>query len=197
MIEAGGPANSQQVLPQVPERFEILQAVRAIAALGVLLHHAGHAADKYGGPMPLIELTGMGRAGVDLFFVLSGFIILHATVGRGLTWKAFAHARFRRIYLPYWPAGLVMAVIIFGSASTDSTILRNLIASVTLLPVGEPMLNVAWTLQHEVMFTHASPSASTPVGGGLDWRCGSLRSCCLGSPASLHRSGCSLSIPSF
>ncbi len=102
--------------------------------------------------MPLIELTGMGRAGVDLFFVLSGFIILHATVGRGLTWTAFAQARFRRIYLPYWPAGLVMAVIIFGSASTDSTILRNLIASVTLLPVGEPMLNVAWTLQHEIMF---------------------------------------------
>lgn len=152
MIEAGEPANSQLVLPQGPERFETLQAVRAIAALGVLLHHAGHAADKYGGAMPLIGLTNLGRAGVDLFFVLSGFIILHATVGRGLSWKTFALARFRRIYLPYWPAGLLVAVMVFGSASSGSTIWRTLAASVTLLPVGEPALNVAWTLQHEVVF---------------------------------------------
>lgn len=131
-----------------PERIDVLQALRAIAALAVLLLHAGHAADKYGGPMPLIGLTDWGRAGVDLFFVLSGFIIPHATYRRGRSCRDFAIARWRRIYLPYLPVGLFMAV---WMPHADLN-MRGWLANVTLLPIGEPALNVAWTLQHEVIF---------------------------------------------
>lgn len=83
------------------ERIETLQAIWAIAAFMVVLFHAGHAADKHGGSMPFVGLTGLGEFGVDMFFVLSGFIILHVTVGRGRSWADYALARFRRIFLPY------------------------------------------------------------------------------------------------
>lgn len=135
----------------VVEKIAVLQAMRALAALAVLLHHAGGAAHKHGGPMPLIGLTDLGRAGVDMFFVLSGFIILHATVGRRRSCRDYALARFRRIYLPYWPVGLMMAFFTFVLIPIDGGV-RGWLASVTLLPVAQPALNVAWTLQHEVVF---------------------------------------------
>ena len=102
--------------------------------------------------MPFIGLTDLGRVGVDLFFVLSGFIILHSTYERGRSCLDFAIARWRRIYLPYLPVGLVMAFLIFVWTPHQHLNLRGWLASITLLPVGEPALNVAWTLQHEVVF---------------------------------------------
>ena len=133
------------------EKIAILQAMRAVAAIGVLLLHAAGAANKHGGPMPLFSITRLGEAGVDMFFVLSGFILLHATVGRGRSCSDYALARFRRVFLPYWPVGLIMAAFTLGSMPHFGGI-RSWIASLTLLPVGEPALNVAWTLQHEIVF---------------------------------------------
>jgi peptidoglycan/LPS O-acetylase OafA/YrhL len=135
-----------------PDRIEILQAIRALAALSVLLFHAGHAANKYGGPMPIVGLTELGVIGVDLFFVLSGFIIMHVTVGRGISLQSYARSRFRRIFLPYWPVGLIMAVLVFGIFPQGWGAMRGWFVSLTLIPVGHPALNVAWTLQHEILF---------------------------------------------
>ena len=125
--------------------------MRAVAAIAVLLFHAASAAHKHGGPMPLLGITRLGEAGVDMFFVLSGFIIMHATVGRGRSYRDYAFARFRRIFLPYWPVGLIMAFVILG-AMPDFGGLRSWMASVFLLPVAQPALSVAWTLQHELVF---------------------------------------------
>jgi exopolysaccharide production protein ExoZ len=133
------------------EKIAILQAMRAVAAIGVLLLHAAGAAHKHGGPMPFFGITRLGEAGVDMFFVLSGFIILHATVGRGRSCRDYAVARFRRIFLPYWPVGLVMAFFTLG-AMPDFGGTRSWVASVFLLPVAQPALSVAWTLQHELVF---------------------------------------------
>lgn len=125
--------------------------MRALAAIAVLFFHAAGAAHKHGGPMPLFGITSLGEAGVDMFFVLSGFIILHATVGRGRSCRAYALARFRRIFLPYWPVGLVMAFYILG-AIPDFGGVRSWLASILLLPIAQPALSVAWTLQHELVF---------------------------------------------
>jgi exopolysaccharide production protein ExoZ len=138
--------------PAGTPRIAIIQAARAFAALAVLLHHAGHSANKYGGPMPLAGLTNLGAVGVDIFFVLSGFIILHATVGTGLSCRHYAWARFRRIFLPYWPVGLAMAAVTYGFVPGAGFTLRGWVASITLLPVGPTALNVAWTLKHELIF---------------------------------------------
>ena len=133
------------------EKLAILQAMRAVAAIAVLCFHAAGAAHKHGGPMPLVGITRLGEAGVDMFFVLSGFIIMHATVGRGRSCRDYALARFRRIFLPYWPVGLVMAFFILDAMPHVGS-LRSWAASVFLLPVAQPALNVAWTLQHELVF---------------------------------------------
>ena len=89
--------------------------MRAVATIAVLCIYAAGAAHKHGGPMPLIGITRLGEAGVDMFFVLSGFIIMHATVERRRSCRDYALARFRRIFLPYWPVGLVMAFFILGA----------------------------------------------------------------------------------
>ena len=107
--------------------------------------------------MPFNTLFNFGVVGVDLFFVVSGFIILHSTMGKMQTvkdyaFRTYALARIRRIFLPYWPIGLVMAVMTYGFFPYDSLTLRGWVASATLLPVGKTGLNVAWTLQHEVVF---------------------------------------------
>lgn len=133
-----------------PARFETLQAVRAVAAMAVLVHHAGHSAHKLDPSMPLFALTDWAQAGVDLFFVLSGFVIFHAATVPGQTARLYAGARLRRIFLPYWPVGLTFAAFALAAGTLNGW--PGALASITLLPVGQPALNIGWTLQHELVF---------------------------------------------
>lgn len=115
-----------------------IQALRAIAALGVVWCHA----------LP----TGHGSAAVDLFFVISGFII--ARVSQDRSPSEFAAARFWRIYPIYlWAAAPpILWEIIFGTGLTS-----KVAATLTLWPFWggqyqEPLLPVAWSLYFEVFF---------------------------------------------
>ena len=112
------------------------------------------AVEGFGKLVPLSPILKNGYLGVDFFFVLSGFIIYHSTVGRGRTARDYGWARFKRVYLPYLPIGIAMALLY--------TVLPNVSAgdrewswlpSLTLLPVNaNPALSVAWTLKHEILF---------------------------------------------
>ncbi len=119
------------------ERIELLQAGRAIAAVAVILYHAGLYSDGQ---------FAYGFLGVDFFFVLSGFIIYKVAAGRPFDVRQFALKRFRRIFLPYWPIGVACA---FAYIALDREF--SLLASLFLLP-GQPALTVAWSLQHELVF---------------------------------------------
>ena len=91
-----------------------------------------------------------GYLGVDFFFVLSGFIIFHSTTGRGRTLSQYTLARFRRVYLPYWPVGIAVALIYIAMPTAH---MWSWLPTLTLLPVdAHPALTVAWTLQHEILF---------------------------------------------
>lgn len=147
---AGLKDNAQAV--REPERIAILQGLRAYAALAVLLFHAGHAAAKHAGENPLLAVTFLGQAGVDLFFVLSGFVILHSVVAAGKTPGSYAYARIKRIFVPYWPIGIAFACYTYGFTHAEAATPSAYLASLTLMPIGRPALNVAWTLQHEVVF---------------------------------------------
>jgi peptidoglycan/LPS O-acetylase OafA/YrhL len=134
-----------------------LQAGRALAAIAVLLHHATASTAVFAKGMPPIVswLGGFGYLGVDFFFVLSGFIIyhVHQQDDRSNLTRYFSN-RARRVFIPYWPVGVGMAVVY--------TLLPNLsagerqwswLASLTLLPsVGDPALIVSWTLIYELVF---------------------------------------------
>ena len=84
------------------DRFLGLDGLRGLAAIGVFLLHFGHAA----GPM---RLPG-GYLAVDLFFLLSGFVLAHAYEARlkgGMTFWAFVKARVIRLY-PLFLLGVVI-----------------------------------------------------------------------------------------
>lgn len=133
-------------------RINSLQAGRALAAMAVVCSHAYISAEAFAGSVPLGALLQHGYLGVDFFFVLSGFIIYHSTVGRGKGLAKYAESRARRIYLPYLPIGIAVALLYtlgLGSGLHQ----WSWFTSLTLAPVTPaPALSVAWTLQHEILF---------------------------------------------
>jgi len=137
--------------PQARKTIESLQAGRGIAALAVVFYHSGLAARDFSGNSKAYDILSYGRLGVDFFFVLSGFIIYHSTVGKRRSLRDYAIARFRRVYLPYFPVGIAMALL-YLSLPHDTHV-WSWLPTLTLAPVDtHPALAVAWTLQHEILF---------------------------------------------
>ena len=145
--------------------YRNIQALRAIAALLVICVHMGNAngiESRYissVGPTFTHPLSLVGAYGVDLFFVISGFIM---TV---TTWETFAKRgaaprfllrRLIRIYPPYWIIfSLLLALYLVRPDLIDShaTSRPDLVASFLLLPQrSEPLLLVSWTLVFEMAF---------------------------------------------
>jgi peptidoglycan/LPS O-acetylase OafA/YrhL len=87
------------------QEIRSLTGLRGIAALGVVNHHVN--IFVVGGTIWL-----RGQPFVDLFFVLSGFVMSHAYLGRGaprFDWRNFFRARFARIYPLHLFTALLMA----------------------------------------------------------------------------------------
>jgi len=136
-----------------------IQAARGVAALFVVLSHAEHmlALPQYMGHVPLGGVFNFGNAGVDFFFVLSGFIIFfvhHADLGRPSSFARYARRRLTRIYPIYWVVTAVVIALALCSAERAGRLdPLPLVASLLLVPHGQPpLLGVAWTLQHEMLF---------------------------------------------
>ncbi len=87
-----------------------LTGIRGVGAIWVLIYHA---APGYSMHLPLAEA---GYLGVDLFFILSGFVLSHAHPDVQWDWpryKAFIRTRFARIFPMHWVAlALVVAVVV-------------------------------------------------------------------------------------
>lgn len=136
-----------------------LQAGRAIAAIGVVFHHANERTGTFVShvPEPLASIMSMGYLGVDFFFVLSGFIILSSHYGDSESLGAmqrYVRKRLARIYTPYLPISVLMiaAYLAFPTFSAGNRD-WGLLTSLTLLPSEHPpALSVAWTLVHEMVF---------------------------------------------
>ena len=153
-------------------KLQSIQVLRGAAALLVVLYHARSlemsgiaAAGSLEAPL-VNGLFASGFAGVDLFFVISGFIMVWVTedVRNGPAASAeFLFARLTRIYPVWWAAaalGLVYAVISGelsfapGAAGPyGGTSLDYALKSFFLIPQeGLPVLQIGWTLIHEVYF---------------------------------------------
>lgn len=137
-----------------------VEAGRGVAALLVVLVHASDmlSPGKYFGALPFDGAFRFAHAGVDFFFVLSGFIIYHvhrADIGLPGRVGTYAWKRFARIYPTYWVVMAGFGLILLYSPERDPSVtsIGNIIASVLLLPRRQdPILGVAWTLRHELMF---------------------------------------------
>lgn len=124
------------------QKLRSIQVLRAIAACAVVLLHA------YPDPQAPIGNAGYGAAGVDLFFVISGFIMANVSVGR--TPGQFLTDRLWRIY-PLWWVALLPWIFMLPRGGTF------VISSLTLWPIYPggyypPLLKVGWTLSFEMLF---------------------------------------------
>lgn len=141
-----------------PRRLHVLDGMRLAAAVMVVMYHYM----AYGGwPRPVAEIfpetfpiASYGYLGVELFFLISGFVICMSAWGRPL--KDFFVSRVVRLYPAYWFAviatSVAVAVIPGGRGHLPwNDILTNL----TMLqePLGvAPVDAVYWTLFAELRF---------------------------------------------
>ncbi|HIF9158871.1 TPA: acyltransferase family protein [Photobacterium damselae] len=140
-------------------RITNIQYLRALAVISVLLYHIKAVNLKYFPSIEMGEYFSNGSGGVDLFFVISGFIISY--IGReykpslNVALK-FLIKRFVRIYPVYWFYSLVVLVIylLYPSMVNSSQGGQvNIIDSFLLLPNDIlPLLMVGWSLSYEVYF---------------------------------------------
>lgn len=143
----------------VKAQIQNLQIFRGVAALAVVAHHAAVRTAAFVGAMPdlVVTLFGLGFLGVDFFFVLSGFIIMHAHMNderSPTTVKHYGLKRLTRIYPAYLPMGIGLLVLYaampgLSAGGRD----YSLASSLLLVPANDaPALSVAWTLVHELLF---------------------------------------------
>lgn len=144
--------------------FLTIQALRAIAALLVVLYHA---IDMWGERIDP-SATGVGwnngAAGVDIFFVISGFVMVISSrrlIGQSGAWQTFLWHRIVRIVPLYW---LLTSIKIAAVMLLPALVMRTgldaafLARSYLFLPVVDsaghfrPVIPVGWTLTYEFMF---------------------------------------------
>jgi len=141
--------------------IEPIQHLRALAALGVVVFHSLGLLDAHFGIQ--VEHKSLGAAGVDLFFIISGFIMWVTAIDRDERAGTFALKRIVRIVPLYWLfTTFVLALVVFApalmhSASRD---VAHFTASYffvawphpTVLGRYWPPVIPGWTLNYEMFF---------------------------------------------
>jgi peptidoglycan/LPS O-acetylase OafA/YrhL len=141
------------------ERLYSLQGLRGVAVLGVVLFHMMSVEAKYsGGDSLLPSCVAFFQLGVDLFFVISGFVMVIVSRGRfqnGVEAQRFLFNRLSRIYPTYWLYFFITLAVyrvqpgLVNSGHGSS----NLLLSFLLLPSDKVLLvMVAWSLVFELWF---------------------------------------------
>ncbi|WP_321948525.1 acyltransferase [Paraburkholderia sp. J10-1] len=132
------------------QKLKSLTVLRAVAATTVIFFH-------------IMSPTGhtFGEFGVDIFFVISGFVIALVLDNPELTAQRFLADRIARIVPLYWVltfgvfVGALIAPELLNSTTAD---LGNLLKSLFFIPYRKesgqifPMLFVGWTLNYEMLF---------------------------------------------
>lgn len=168
-----------------------MQVLRGLAAMLVVLFHAGVLADeRFGAPGHHLfgPLFRAGAGGVDIFFPISGFVMVVSTIGllaQPGAWRIFLKRRIIRIVPLYWMATTLKLVIVLAlpALALHTAISTGYVVSSYLFifaadPNGEvaPLVPVAWTLIFEMffyacfavaIFFRASPLRSLSIVMGL------------------------------
>lgn len=165
-----------------------LTGLRGVAALWVLGFHLLGVFDLWGWNLGLLRAPlEAGYLGVDLFFVLSGFVIAHAYATKlsrktpWLAWRSFMHRRLARMYPVHLFVILVIIAGIVGSRAIGrdfaeggdyelANLVRHLTLSQVWLPGGTPSWNgPSWSI-HAEWFAYAC----FPFFAALLLRCSSI-----------------------
>jgi len=151
--------SSTRAVPQSNNALLSIQVMRGLAALMVVVCHVFDNID----PVlisPVVRSTNGSilNFGVDLFFVISGFIMVYTTMGRPLGMKQFMVARITRIVPLYWLT-LLATVGVLALTGGRVPILAEVIQAAFFIPYQDPatgaylpFLPVGWTLSYEMVF---------------------------------------------
>ncbi|MDF1607120.1 acyltransferase [Hoeflea sp. YIM 152468] len=144
-----------------PEPLYSVQYLRAAAALAVVFYHVSVVSQKAWGLDPE-RIDHVGAAGVDLFFVISGFIMAMIVARPGVfDGREFWIRRLARVAPAYWVITFLVFVLawqmpsLFHSTVADPYSLVTSLSFVALEQNGGvtgPLLVVGWTLNYEVFF---------------------------------------------
>lgn len=134
-----------------------LQVLRGVAALMVFFHHFTPYLAKF---YPGAKILGFGASGVDIFFVLSGFIMVSTTQGGNSSGFEFIWNRFSRVAPLYWLVTMIMVALYVigfkpvGLVNLDSSYIFKSILFVPFVRNDklEPIVAPGWTLNYEMFF---------------------------------------------
>ncbi|MFD5411292.1 acyltransferase family protein [Streptomyces nojiriensis] len=140
-------------------RLAVLDGVRVLAALGVLFYHYFALESAWGkAPADIFPSTHpfavYGWLGVEIFFLVSGFVICMSAWGRSV--GDFAVSRVSRLFPAYWAAVAFTTLVLYSSSEVRqvkafSDVLVNL--SMLQTGLGVPNIDDAyWTLFVELKF---------------------------------------------
>ncbi|MEU6313755.1 acyltransferase [Streptomyces sp. NPDC047014] len=140
-------------------RLAALDGVRVLAALSVLFYHYTALESAWGEPTAGVfplghRLAVYGWLGVEIFFLVSGFVICMSAWGRGL--GDFAVSRASRLFPAYWAAVIFTSLVLFTwpevrQVHSFSDVMVNL--SMLQGGIGVPHIDDAyWTLFVELKF---------------------------------------------
>lgn len=141
-------------------KLQNVQALRGVAVLAVVFFHLIIIEKRYGGSDTILPYWfEFGMFGVDLFFVISGFVMVTVTQGKFQNLRQaglFLYHRISRIYPLYWvytTLALLVFLIMPGWVNSSQGGRVDVLASYLLLPDDLlPLVQVGWTLIHEMYF---------------------------------------------
>jgi exopolysaccharide production protein ExoZ len=147
------------------ETIASIQVLRAVAVLVVTICHAEYEVSRIGSLpsiMPSAALENMAGFGVQLFFVISGFVMVYATEPLFGTTRGpliFLERRLARIVPLYWIVTtfyltLTLLVAGFGKQYPASFVIASYLFLPAARPDGvvEPLVGQGWSLNYEMLF---------------------------------------------
>ena len=135
-----------------------IQCLRGVAAIAVVIYHLNAVQLRYFSDNILPWFTTYGYLGVQIFFMISGFIMMYILDQRKFLVKPFEFLRARliRIVPTYWLITLlifIVAQIYPNLVNSSYTSKPSLAKSLLFIPQEtNPWLNVGWSLEYEVFF---------------------------------------------
>jgi exopolysaccharide production protein ExoZ len=141
-------------------KYANLQVLRAFAAINVVLFHAIGTATGYDKPTSLLEpLRGWGANGVDIFFVISGFVMAQMAMRKRIAPFEFLVDRLKRICPTYYALTLVMLLaslflpqLMRSQAPSPLAYVSAFFFASQITTGHMPPVFVGWTLEYEMLF---------------------------------------------
>ena len=146
------------------KKLNLIQVYRGLAAVLVLLHHGDIIFKRELNKDFLFNMFAFGFAGVDFFFLLSGFIIFYlhqSDIGQPSKFKPFILKRFIRIYPLYWiilSIKIAASLLVGYGGDVGNSTFWDILKAIALYPqadrelLASRFLGVSWTLSYEIFF---------------------------------------------